>query len=208
MVGDDPGGDDIEIDLTDVYALEGGLNFFKMILHWLDAYHYDCNFNDFEAEDFDIEDYISSHPEIAVLTSRGNEQMSWAKTCLLTAADFFQKAVKNYEQEDDDQMDDLFFIEEEDILTIKNRLGELVDALSGPCDIIIDNDEQEKIKVNLASFFDNPVPDFRILVPRFDEEGDIIYGTFPDPTYERDVSRIHPDGHMESGFRGFLKFFL
>jgi len=191
--------DPIELDLTEVYALEAGLYALKGVLKTVVAYNFD--FVSFDSVGIVTE--LSQGSDFATLKSNGAADLALALSSVNTAFDKIFDALDFLEAETDDQSNDLMaFSDEDDPAEIRADIAEVQSALQGPTlihygyweDEYDDNgywvgDEyyEDSIRVDIAQFFNNPITDFKAMLPPY-TMGTQIYYDYESYYYQQTVS--------------------
>ena len=194
-------GDPMELDLTEIYLIEGGLYGLQGLLNTVIAYNFD--FVSFDEAGIMTE--LSQGSDFATLHSDGAAKLGLAYQSALTAFDRIDDALDFLEAETDDQSNDLIIIEDPiDYDDIRSSLAEAQSALLGPTmihysywnDIYEDgvwiDDEfiEDSLEVDISQFFLNPISDFKAMLPAYtmDTELDYNYDYYylSEPVYAED----------------------
>mgnify|MGYP006865006357 CR=1 FL=1 len=177
MQGEDE-AEPIELDLTEIYVLEMGLYGLKGLLKTVIAY--DLDFASFDSAG--IVDELSQGSNFATLKAGGADDLASALTSALLAADRAVSALDFLEAETDLQDDDLIRNDEDvDLDEIRQVIEEVQSALSGPTIIHYEywddmneddnktDDEmiEDSVNVNISQFFNNPINDFKAMLPPY-----------------------------------------
>lgn len=170
MQGDE-NEDPIELDLTEVYALEMGLNLLKSFCHSFTAYSYDFASYDSAGMHAAIEQSSS----FLALRSRGADDMAAVKTTFLSAVDNLEDGIQFLQGETDNQDDDLIKVDpdmftEEDLDSILAYLPEVRGAVTGIQEVIGDFNGDglpETIELQIGNFFDDPIENFKEMFPPY-----------------------------------------
>ncbi|NQV15545.1 hypothetical protein HQ531_08820 [bacterium] len=189
MQGDDE-ADPIEIDLTEIYVLEMGLYALKGVMKTVVAYNFD--FVSFDAAG--IDSMLSQGSDFATLRDNGSVDLALALASTQVAADKALAAIDFLESETDSQSDDLIRLDDGDDLTeIRDMIEDVQSALEEPTmihydywdDVYVDGewvDEvliEDSINVDISKFFNNPIDDFKAMLPPYS------MGTMIDYDYEQ-----------------------
>jgi len=169
----------LELDLTEIYALEMGLYGLKSVLKTVVAYDFD--FVSFDSVGIVTE--LSQGSEFATLKSGGAADLSAAHTSANTAVQKALAALDFLAAETDDQSNDLIQISGEgDIDEVRGYILEAQSTLSEPTMIhfeywedIYDDDGnwigdelvEDSINVDISNFFTNPITDFKAMLPPY-----------------------------------------
>ena len=169
----------IELDLTEVYALESGMEALKSVLLTVTAYNFD--FVSFDSVGIVTE--LSQGSDFATLKSGGSAALSGAHTAALLAADKAVSALDFLESETDNQDDDLIhFNAEDDPGQIRATIEDFQASLQAPNRVhytywedMYDDDGnwtgeqqiEDSLMVDIAQFFLNPVTDFKAMLPPY-----------------------------------------
>jgi len=160
--------DELEIDMTEVYAMLSALNILKSSLHIAVAYNLDM-------PTYDVQGMINVlKQDSQFMTLKDKGQMSSAKSAMISGADYLDKAISFLEAETDAQSNDIIKLDkinDEALTYLKDYLADLKSSLSGNAVTVAfgKNSEGEikNVNIDLASFFDNPIQDFKDLLPSY-----------------------------------------
>jgi hypothetical protein len=164
--------DPLEMDLTEIYALQVSLNMLKVVIDMAVAY-------DLDFTGFDSLGIISAlSPGSSFLTLRNSGQsLGDAKNSLLTAIDKLELGINFLQNEVDPQDDDIIKLDpgSEDDADLDSILAYSDDAR----DFLMtgltftedwDDDEftpDEDLTINIGEYFDTPVQDLKSLFPSY-----------------------------------------
>ncbi len=176
--------DPIELDLTEIYALEMGLHALKGVLKTVVAYNF--NFVSFDSTGIITE--LSQGSDFATLKTNGTADLNEALASANTAFEKAFNALDFLEAETDDQSNDLIQLDEDDDITeIRADIEEAQSALQGPTmihyeyweDINNDGEDdwvEDSIRVDISQFFNNPIEDFKAMLPPYTMSTSIVCG--------------------------------
>ena len=161
----------LELDLTEVYAIDMMLHALKAICYSVISYNFD--FVSFDAEGIVTE--LSRNSDFATLKNNGGQYLSTALSSMKTAIDKFEDGIDFLVAETDNQDNDLIPIPDEDDLTdIREGIDDSREALNGPkwmvyerWDDYYDDYIEDSVKVDIRKFFENPINDFKEMVPPY-----------------------------------------
>jgi hypothetical protein len=180
-----PDDQSYEIDYGDVLLYKALLQGLKAVILILDAYNLDVDIDStltlINSDSFSInEDLLDNYPNLLKL--HPTNQLGVSKTTIADAVDNYAAALDFVENEGDDQTNDLFKIDEDDLVSlIELILIFIKDSLYGPVSLD-EEDPESPLKLDLSVFFDHPF-DLRDLLPRFSADNKIFICGFPDPTF-------------------------
>ncbi len=168
----DLGEDDLEIDLTEIYAMEVALN----VLHSLVdiAIAYDVDFTDYDS----LGVLNAFTPGSTFLTVRNSgSSLADAKNAILSAVDKIELGINFLRNETDSQNDDIIKIGPDDIDhadldSILAHTNDVRDILNTGYTFHEDWDDdystpEEDLTINLGKFFDNPIQDMKQKIPTY-----------------------------------------
>jgi hypothetical protein len=162
--------DPLQIDLTEIYALEVGVNLFAFLVNMGLSYNVDMN-------SYDSLGIIESlTPGSSFLTVRQSGLfLTNAKNALLTAANKIIAGISFLRDETDDQSDDIIKVDpqdEADLDEIINSTNDFLDRMVNGFAVTDDWDDdpatpEEELTFDFSEFFDDPIEDFKQLVPAY-----------------------------------------
>ncbi|WP_157452580.1 hypothetical protein [Chloroherpeton thalassium] len=221
MQGDE-NEDSVEIDLTEIYAMEAVLNMLKSSV--LMTVAYDISMDGYDSTGVSNA-LTQSTTSFMALRTNGKTYMSAAKTALLSAADKMDAAIAFLEAEQDDQSNDIIKIggddgvSESEMEKVTDATQEIRDAFSSPIEVKNDfngDGSTQTLKINLAAIFDNPIENFKELLPEYSlkietENGylsttitwtatDFSSWTIPNPTF----NGLFPELTTDEKFKEFF----
>jgi len=215
----------LEIDVTDIYMLDGLVHALKAQLHFFVSYNLDVpELTGTEADTTVMKALLNQQDgTFLALRTIGATNLGLTRTTLLAAIgkmDLFQESLTN---ETDDQTYDLIKIDpygggptQAELEEVAAALEQLFEALIG--DSVVEGDfdgdgDVENLTVNFASFFTNPASDPKQLLPPYHWnslyqtffwdgwlEEDFSQFIFPDPTF----GGIFPDLTTDQAFKAFF----
>ncbi|MCF7808891.1 MAG: hypothetical protein K9N38_10280 [Candidatus Marinimicrobia bacterium] len=169
----------IELDLTEIYAIEAGLYALKGVLNTVIAYNFD--FVSFDSVGIVTE--LNQGSDFATLNPDGAADLAEALSSITGAFNKIYSALDFLEAETDDQSDDLITLEEGDDLTeIRADIEEVEAVFEGPNVIHYSYWEDEydeggmwtgevfyedSLTVDISKFFTNPISDLKAMVPPY-----------------------------------------
>jgi len=167
----------LELDLTEVYAIDMMLHALKAICYSVISYNFD--FVSFDAEGIVTE--LSRNSDFATLKNNGGQYLSTALSSIKTAIDKFEDGIDFLVAETDNQDDDLIPIPNgDDLADIREGIEDSRETLNGPKWINYNYydeyyDEygwheeyiEDSVKVDIRKFFENPIDDFKEMVPPY-----------------------------------------
>jgi len=149
-------------------------------------------------DDFSInEDVLEAYKGFLQLTP--DHQLGSAKTDLNKAISEYMAASEFIRAETDDPSDDLFTLDEADA-DFRALLSDVQRSLAGTPTCLA---PETPVRINLDEFYGDPI-DLRQNLPAFNEENEVVPGTFPDPTFNGifpDFSQEAWTGMLENGKR-------
>lgn len=171
--------DPLELDMTEVYIVEAGLYALKGVLKTVVAYNFD--FVSFDSVGIVTE--LNQGSDFATLKANGGADLAEALTSVTGAFDKIYSALDFLDAETDDQSNDLIVLDDEDdINEIKADIEEVEAVLEGPNILHYGYWEDEydqwgnwvdevyiedSITVDISQFFNNPISDFKALLPPY-----------------------------------------
>jgi len=161
----------LELDLAEVYAID-------MMLHALKAICYSAISYNFDFLSFDAEGIVSElrrNSGFATLKSSGGQYLSTSLSSMKNAIDKFEEGMNFLVAETDNQDDDLIPIpDEDDLADIREGIDDSREALNGPkwmvyerWDDYYDDYVEDSVKIDIRKFFENPINDFKEMVPPY-----------------------------------------
>jgi len=164
--------DSLEIDLTEIYALEVGVNVLKVVLDIAVAYNVDFT-------GYDSLGMLNAFTQgSSFLTVRNSGQsLADAKTSLLAAVDKLEAGINFLRNETDDQNNDIIKLDpggndEADLDSILAHTDDARDLLTSGLSFTgdWDGDEgtpEEELMINIGEYFDTPIQDIKALFPPY-----------------------------------------
>jgi len=183
---------DIEVDYGDVLVLRAALHTMEGALQLFVAYNQDFDLRGVvAAENAGVlqlqRDLLDRYPDLLKLRGDGAVSLAGARGSLLNGIAAFRAAFDFITAEQDNQEDDLFFFgsmderdEAEMMLGHLETAGASLTANTAATFI----SEREEISADFNRLFGNtgkPPLNIRGVLPRFDQDGEILGGTFPEP---------------------------
>jgi len=161
----------VELDLTEVYAIDMMLHALKAICYSVISYNFD--FVSFDADGIVTE--LSRNSDFATLKNKGGQYLSTAISSMKTAIDKFEDGIDFLVAETDNQDDDLIPIPDgDDLADIREGIDDSRKALNGPkwmvyerWDDYYDDYIEDSVKVDIRKFFENSIDDFKEMVPPY-----------------------------------------
>lgn len=211
----------LEIDVTDIYFLDGLMHALKAQLHFLVSYN--MNVPDIADTTATKAALNQTDGTLGVLRTNGSTHMANVRGSLLDAISKMNNFQISLAGEEADQTYDLIKLDptgdegpsQEDLDEIADNLGILLLALSAPYTVTADFDNDgldEDLRVDLSSFFTSPVNDLKQLLPPYEWNsmymaflwegypGNFALFVFPDPT----MGGFLPDLTTDSAFKTFF----
>ncbi len=174
----EPEASDIELDLTEIYAIETGLYGLKSLLKTVVAYN-------FEFVSFDSAGIVTELSQdsdfVTLYDDHGAEDLDIALESALTAFDKALAALAFLEGESDDQDNDFIQVEDDfDFNMARDDLTTVKSALEGPTMFHYDYwDEdmyyEDSTRIDISQFFLNPINDFKDILPPYTVGTEIDY---------------------------------
>lgn len=163
--------DPIEIDLTEVYVSLTQLHLIQSIGNLFISY----NFDFVSYDSTGLEEALDQSSSFLGLRSGGIGHMASVKTSFLSAIDELELAINFLKYESDNQDDDLIIIgpndiDEADLDSILAHLPDARDVLNSTYDVTEDfNDDgiDETVTFALGALFDNPIANFKQVLPQY-----------------------------------------
>ena len=187
----------VEVDYGDVLLLRSAFYVLKGLFLFVSSYDLDIDLHDIMAKCnmgvFQVQrDLLDEYPDLLKLRSTdGSASLTSAKQALINGIDAYREAYEFIASESDFQGDDLFFFgsleEQDEANDLLTQLTEAEDSLNQNRATAIGD---TNIDFNLV--FGNTGKsqlDIRSVLPEFDEDDDILAGTFPSPI----LNGIFPD---------------
>lgn len=197
--------DSLEIDLTEIYGMEVVLNLLRFFTSV--AISYDFNFATYDSAG--LANTLARSSDFLTLRSDGTTHMASAKTAYLSATEKLEEGINFLKSETDPQDDDIIKIDpagpaEADLDTVLAHLDEARQILTGDWNLTADFDDDpttlETVTFRWGALFDDPIEDFKALLPPYtvsverDYYGDLVVEfeweadnfddwIFPDPTF-------------------------
>lgn len=166
----DKNEDNLEIDLTEIYALEVSLNVLRAVVDI--TVSYDINFASYDSAGIIL---ALSHGSDFLTLRNGGSYLVEAQSSLLTAIDKLEDGIDFLRNETDLQDDDVIKISEEDEAGLDSILAhtdEVREILQSPQVYTEDWDDDEStadeaLTIDLSRFFQNPINDFKAKLPAY-----------------------------------------
>ena len=165
--------DALELDLTEIFMMEAGLNLLNSFSNMLVAYSFGFSTYDSAA----IVSNLSQGSGFLKLRPNGEASMSQAKTSLLSASAKLDDAIEFLKAEVDDQIDDIIKIgaddlSDSDLDSVTNGNADFRTYLDQGWTMTEDwdgnfNTPDEPLTFKFGSLFDSPVSDFKALLPPY-----------------------------------------
>ncbi|MFC1545546.1 hypothetical protein ACFL44_02530 [Gemmatimonadota bacterium] len=209
----------LEIDVTDIYLVDGAMQTLKAMLNFFVSYN--LNIPDLASETEVVAAFNQTDGTFLSLRTNGATHMGNTRLALMAAIAKMNQFSTSLEAEIDDQTDDLIKLgddgpSEEQLAEIEAGLVDLILALNGDRVITEDFDEDgvdDVLTVNLSSIFTSPVQNLKHLMPPYswESEGqvflwngylarDLSQWVFPDPT----MGGIFPDFTTDAELKAFF----
>jgi hypothetical protein len=164
--------DPLEMDLTEIYALQISLHMLKVVVDMAVAYNLD--FTDYDS--LGIINALSPGSSFLSLRNSG-QSLGDAKTSLITAIDKLELGITFLRNETDSQDDDIIKVDpgsddEADLDSILAYTDEAREFLTTGLTFTEDWDgdeftPEEKLTIHLGEYFDTPVQDLKSLLPSY-----------------------------------------
>ena len=164
----------LELDLTEVYAIDMMLHAVKAICNTVIAYNFDFATHDGAG----IVAELNTNSDFAALNSLGFLDLSTAFSAMNSAIDKLEDALDFLEAESDDQGNDMIvqMVDPDDYTEVRDGIDLARDAISEPTWIYYTEAEydtwyepeiEDSIQVDIQQFFANPIQDFKTMVPPY-----------------------------------------
>jgi len=174
MQGEDPTfANPLELDMTEVFAIQAGLEVILAAMGVATAYH--LTPNPLSADGF--VDAMTPGSTFLTLTSGGAADLSDALTRALSATAFALEGLDALEAEVDDQADDIIKydpsgfdgLDASDIAEARNVIADVQGALSSPTSVTLREGQLDEFTFTLDAreFFVDPIPDFKAGLPAY-----------------------------------------
>ncbi len=166
----DPNEDQLEIDLTEVYATLTGLEVVNALLNQMFAYNYE--FSEYTQDEMLAA--LTPGSDFLALYDNGAGMMATSHRSWTLAVNHLDNGINFLQNETDDQSNDVIKIDPYDGITADEIDSALVyielcrEALTTGTEIVIDGDET--LTLNLDQFFNNPVSDYKTIFPEYSVE--------------------------------------
>jgi hypothetical protein len=163
----DPNEDQIEIDLTEVYATLTGLEVFNALLNQMFAYNYE--FTEYTQDE--MLTALTPGSDFLALYDNGEGMMATAHRSWTLAVNHLENGINFLQNETDDQSNDVIKIDPYDGITSEgiNETLEFItvcrEALTTGTEIGVEDDET--LTLNLNQFFNDPVQDYKTIFPGY-----------------------------------------
>ncbi len=164
--------DTLEVDLTEIYALEVSLNVLKAVTDIIVSY--DVDFTDFDSAG--IMEAFDQSGDFLTLRDNGSF-MNDAKDCVMDAVDKLEAGIAFLRSETDDQNNDIIKIgpdgvNDADLDSILAHTDDVRDLFNGGYTVTADWDDDydtpdEPLTINLGALFDDPIEDIKALLPAY-----------------------------------------
>ena len=164
--GEDLGGgtgDSIRIDLTEVYLLLACVNYIDAVGSFVTAYNVDYNATDSLA----VLHAWQTGSSFLALRANGSQRMKDTKTGILGMSQSIADGINYFISQSPHPGIDLIRYKPSDrdgLLSVVKGMDSLKTVLSNPYSVPAPSGA---IRVNLASFFDNAIPDFKAKLPAY-----------------------------------------
>ncbi len=205
MQGEDPAeADSLELDLTEVFAIRGGIELALATSEIALAYV-------FEPSPYGVNGFVTAMTlgsTFGTLATDGADLLASARQRLLSIVDIARDGLNFLENETDDQSNDIIKrdpgggdgLDAQDIQDARDALDDMEGVLTGPYAITEDfGYGVVTVDVDLSQFFSNPITDIKAKLPAYEvyaagnPEGETVpyfrftainisEWTFPDPT--------------------------
>jgi hypothetical protein len=166
----DLAADPLEIDLTEIYALEAGLNMFSFMINM--GLSYSVDFNSYDS--LGIIQTFSPGSTFMTVRQSGQYLVS-AKSKLLAMGAKIIAGVTFLRNETDDQNNDIIKIDAGDeaaLDDIIDGVNDFLDMMANGTEVTADWDDnsftpEEPLTINFNEYFDDPIQDFKELLPAY-----------------------------------------
>ena len=169
----------MELDLTEVYAIDMMLHALSAVCNTMIAY----NFDFVSYDGTGMETAFNQGSAFVALNSSGATELANAYSSMNGAIDKLEAAINNLKSESDDQDDDIIpqFESESDYDDIQDGIDGVRDVLTGPNWVNYSRWEdgedeygywyeteiEDSIEVDIQQFFSNPIEDMKEMVPPY-----------------------------------------
>jgi len=201
--------DPLEMDLTEIYALQVSLNMLKVVVDMAVAYNLD--FTSYDS--LGILEALSPGSDFMTVRNSG-QSLSDAKSALLAAIDKLEMGIDFLRNETDSQDNDIIKLdpgsdddaELDSILAYTDEAREFLTTGLTFSEDWDDNEwtPNEELTINLGEYFDTPVQDLKALLPEYSISvgSDISY----DDYYE-DYGESYITTTIDAGDGGFFYYY-
>jgi len=169
----------MELDLTEVYAIDMMLHALSAVCNTMIAY----NFDFVSYDGTGMETAFNQGSAFAALNSSGATELTNAYSSMNGAIDKLEAAINNLKAESDDQDDDIIpqFESESDYDDIQDGIDGVREVLTQPNWVYYsrweegedengywyENEIEDSIEVDIQQFFSNPIEDMKEMVPPY-----------------------------------------
>lgn len=179
----DDEADPLELDLTEVYAIDMMLHSIKAICNTIIAYNFDFVSHDAAG----IETELNRGSDFATLNNTGVQDLSIAYSAINIAIDKLEDGLAFLEAETDNQDDDIISQPNQDESEeIHAGLDKARDMLTTPTWMVFDCrgnynsetgwvEECDSTRIDIQQFFSNPIEDFKEMVPPYTVVSDTLH---------------------------------
>ncbi len=181
----DSEAESMELDLTEVYAIDMMLQVVKAVCNTTIAYNFD--FVSFDGAGIEAE--LTRGSDFATLNSSGAQDLSNAYTAMTTAINKLEQGIDFLENETDNQSNDIIpntELSSSDFVEIRDGIEIAQNAISEPTWVNIDcwdNDVSppdsgrstlgcDSVQVDIKQFFTEPIDDFKEMIPPYSVSAD------------------------------------
>jgi hypothetical protein len=167
----DPQEDVLELDLTEVYAMQAALMAADAFSRLIIAYNVD--FVSYDESGLQQAFQQGGTNSILTLNSTGSTHLSLAQSSLESTLSIMETGIAFLENETDDQNDDIIKVADiGDLVEIKAGIDDAQAALTAPYPIMNDWDgdpltPEVEVDFDVSQFFSNPIQDFKDLLPAY-----------------------------------------
>jgi hypothetical protein len=164
--------DPLEMDLTEIYALQVSLNMLKVVVDMAVAYNLD--FTSYDS--LGIMEALNPGSDFLTVRNSG-QSLTDAKNALLTAIDKLEMGIDFLRNETDSQDDDIIKLDpgsgdDAELDSILAYTDEVREFLTSGLTITEDWDDDEgtpdeDLTINLGEYFDTPIQDLKALLPDY-----------------------------------------
>jgi hypothetical protein len=175
----DVGASSLELDLTEVYAVDMMLHVISGICNTVIAYNFDFITHD----DDGIVAELNQGSEFAALNSSGESDLNNAYSAMTIAVDKLESALQHLQAETDDQSNDIIEQLENisDYDDIQEGIDDAREVLTQPIWVSYytyeegegydgywyENEIEDSMQVDIQQFFSNPIEDMKGMVPPY-----------------------------------------